>query len=96
VNATGPANGYARVPIGAPTGTARILALMLNGPPVPPLNVCPSPSNVDNNKRRREVTQASKTWFSYLDTLEKVCWFKPSCALLYSPYIIRYRHRQCL
>jgi hypothetical protein len=33
------------IPVGAPTGTARILALLLNGPPVPPLNVCPSPGN---------------------------------------------------
>lgn len=33
------------IPVGAPTGSARILALLLNGPPLPSLNVCPPPSN---------------------------------------------------
>jgi len=32
------------IPVGAPTGVARILTLLLDGPPVPPLNRCPSPS----------------------------------------------------
>ena len=31
------------IPVGAPTGMARMLALLLNGPPVPALNQCPSP-----------------------------------------------------
>lgn len=31
------------IPVGAPTGTARILSLLLNGPPVPPINRCPAP-----------------------------------------------------
>lgn len=35
------------IPVGAPTGTARTLALLLNGPPVPPLNRCPSPRSAD-------------------------------------------------
>ena len=33
------------IPVGSPTGTAKILALMLDGPPVPNFNECPSPSN---------------------------------------------------
>ena len=33
------------IPVGAPTGSARILTLLLNGPPVPPLNRCPAPEN---------------------------------------------------
>jgi hypothetical protein len=31
------------IPVGAPTGVARILTLLLDGRPVPPLNRCPSP-----------------------------------------------------
>jgi hypothetical protein len=31
------------IPVGAPTGSARILTLLLDGPPVPPINRCPSP-----------------------------------------------------
>jgi len=31
------------IPVGAPTGVARLLALLLDGPPVPPLNRCPAP-----------------------------------------------------
>jgi hypothetical protein len=31
------------IPVGAPTGVPRILTRLLDGPPVPPLNECPSP-----------------------------------------------------
>jgi hypothetical protein len=31
------------IPVGAPTGVARLLTLLLDGPPVPPLNRCPAP-----------------------------------------------------
>jgi hypothetical protein len=33
------------IPVGAPTGVARTLTLLLNGPPVPQLNRCPSPES---------------------------------------------------
>jgi len=33
------------IPVGAPTGSALILTLLLDGPPVPPLNRCPSPGD---------------------------------------------------
>jgi hypothetical protein len=35
------------IPVGAPTGSARILAFLLNGPPLPRLNLCPSPGNAE-------------------------------------------------
>ena len=33
------------IPVGAPTGVARILTVLLNGPPAPPLNRCPAPGD---------------------------------------------------
>jgi hypothetical protein len=31
------------IPVGAPTGVPRLLTRLLDGPPVPPLTLCPSP-----------------------------------------------------
>jgi hypothetical protein len=43
---TSPRTG-STIPVGAPTGVALTLALLLNGPPVPQLNRCPSPAGAE-------------------------------------------------